>query len=284
MFFDKPYEGDPTPSDLLRPFHFDKQKGTWTSEMGRDWRNSNYQYDDLKEMPPGVPTEEYKTTLRQHVSKLYPSTSAVVSSIPGYTLPHETFNDYIVNVVYDRYALNGRAYSILFYIGEPTKGLSASKDDPNCIGNIYTFSAPLVTADGAVSCDNCGKQKAARVLSKAQIPLTLPLLRRTGQIQSGAFGIPATTLGPLDPDAVSRVLGVGLKWYFVENGGRKADPTEFPNTEVAVLKGQGQHPIQGRVMPRYQAYKKLTLATEGRRLGFGNREGPNDLIRDDPDI
>ncbi|KAK4696632.1 hypothetical protein P7C71_g1311, partial [Lecanoromycetidae sp. Uapishka_2] len=146
-WFDSPQGKDPKPSQSLPPFHYNTQSGSWTSDRGRDWRLSNYQYDDLKDMPPGKPTPVFQASLSQHINNLYASTSSIVAGT-GYTLENDTFNDYIINVVYDRYALKGRAYSILFYIGEPTRDFSLSKSDPNFVGAIFTFSAPLISADG----------------------------------------------------------------------------------------------------------------------------------------
>lgn len=279
-WFNKPEPNDPAPSEPLHPFHYDTQSNSWTSDRSRDWRLLKYQYDDLKDMPPGEPTPEFQASLRRRINDLYPSTSSVVADT-GYSLEHNFFNDYIINVVYDRYALNGRAYSILFYLGDPTQGLNASKSDPNFVGAVYTFSAPLVSNDGRTTCDNCGKQQAAKVLSKAQIPLTLPLIRRVGPIGGGYSTIPATQLGLLEPGRVERVLHFGLKWYFVAIGGRQVEASEFPNTEIAVLQGRGQHPVEDRIMPRYEGYTKLREATRNKSLGYGHETGPNDLIGDD---
>ena len=280
MWFDNPQCDDPAPSQALPPFHYNTQNGSWTSDMGRDWRRSNYQYDDLKDMPPGEPTPEFQALLRQHIKELYPSTSSIVAPT-GYTLANDTFYDYVINVVYDRYALNGRAYSILFYIGEPTKDFSASKSDPNFVGAIYTFSAPFVSANGKITCDNCGRQQAAKALSKAQIPLTLPLIRRAAPISAGYSTIPAIPLGPLEPEPVEKVLDHGLKWFFVALGGTEVEFSKFPDTEVAVLQGTGKHPVADHIMPRYTDYTKLTDATKNKPLGYGHRIGPNDLIGDD---
>lgn len=269
------------PSDPLLPFHWSEDiTDKWTSDRARDWRNCHYQYDDLKDMPPGLPTAEFKASLRQHITQLYPSTSAKVREM-GFSLEGHTFNDYIINVVYDRYALNGRAYSILFYIGEPTKSYSLSKSDPNFVGAIYTFSAPLVSADGKRTCDNCGKQQAANVLSKAQIPLTLPLIRRAEKFSWGYSGIPAIDLGQLNPKTVERILEVGLKWYFVALGGNVVGAEKFPDTEIAVLHGTGKHAVGDHIMPRYGGYTRLPKATKGKSLGYLNEFGPNDLIADD---
>lgn len=152
-------------------------------------------------MPPGEPTPEFQALLQQHINELYPSTSSIAAPT-GYTLANDTFYDYVINVVYNRYALNGRAYSILFYIGEPTKDFSASKSNPNFVGAIYTFSAPLVSASGRITCNNCGRQQAAKALLKAPIPLTLPLIRKATPISADYSTIPAIPLGPLKPDEV----------------------------------------------------------------------------------
>ncbi|KAL9039467.1 MAG: hypothetical protein Q9214_004866, partial [Letrouitia sp. 1 TL-2023] len=170
---------------------------------------------------------------------------------PGFTLQNDTFYDYIINVVYDRYTLNGIAYSILFYIGKPIVDFSVAKTDPHFLGSVYAFGAPVPFADDQTTYDNCGKQNAVNKLSKAQISLTLPSVRRAQPISTRGFGIPGTPLGSLDPDAAERVLDIGLKWYFIELGGRKADASEFLRTKIAVLRGEGQHPVEDHVIPRY---------------------------------
>ncbi|KAK3169334.1 hypothetical protein OEA41_008717 [Lepraria neglecta] len=58
-----------------------------------------YQYDDLVPQP-NTPEDspKYLEDLRKHIKELS------VQGTPGYTLPNEKFNDYIINVIYDRYA------------------------------------------------------------------------------------------------------------------------------------------------------------------------------------
>ena len=283
MWFDRrdEYPDDPTPSDPLLPFHHDTVGQSWTSELCRDWRKSNYQYDDLRDMPKGKPTPEFQVELRKHIAELYPSTSFHLKAAESFPTDQDTFNDYVINVVYDRYALNGRAYSILFYIGDPELPFSASKNDPNYVGQVYTFGSPVISADGTTTCDNCGRQQAAKVLSKAQIPLTLPLVRRISKIRQGFSSVPGVELGRLDPHAVESVLKYGLKWHFVALGGKEFGPEHFPRTEVAVLHGQGAHPGEEEILPRFGGYSKLTHATEKVPLGFNNEIGPDDLIDDD---
>lgn len=278
LWFDKPQPNDPSPSDALKPFHYDTQNGNWDSDRSRDWRKLNYQYDDLKDMPAGVPPPSaYVAQLQAAMNKLYPSTSSALAGTIYNLEDGKSFDDYIINVVYDRYALNGRSYSILFYIDEPTQPLYLYYDDPHFLGSVYTFSGSIPSTDGGPGCGNCEQQQAAKVLSKAQILLTLPLLRLVTSVR---YDIP-TLVGRITPSQVATVLQRGLSWRFVALGGQEVDQSRFPNTEVAVLHGRGYHPEGDRITARYAGYKKVAQATSNKPLGYGHQIGPNDLIADD---
>jgi len=127
------------------------------------------------------------------------------------------------------------------------------------------------------------------VLSKAHIPITLRLLAKArpqsepaGGAAQAPLGIPGVGLGALDPELVEEILEQQLKWVFVEIGGRRHDPTDFPDTEIAVLHGQGQHASGPHHLPTYAGYKKLERATRGKRTGSRHPETRLGLIRDDP--
>jgi len=252
----------------------------------------NYQYDDLvpaagAKNPDGtVNQERYLRDLRAHVDQIYPSTSTVVRDIPGYLSQDNKFDDYLINVIYDRYALNGRAYSILFFLGDPPQSLSGYRDHENFVGIVYTFSTPVVDANGNANCGSCANQKASKVLSKAQIPLTLPLLAKLST--HPATG--ATPIGNVDPATVELILSRLLQWKFVQLGGTEKPAGDFPNTEIAVLRGEGSGasstPSEGlRGAPRgFRGYKKLRTATRDNLLGYGHPRTSVGLIRDDPEL
>ena len=126
MWLDRPQRGDPASNALLLPFHYDTGKHTWCSDRARSWETLNYQHDDLVPQP-NTPEDspKYLEGLLQHIKELHPSTSSIIQRTAGYALPDEKFHDYIINVIYDRYALNCRAYAILFFIGKPPKALSS---------------------------------------------------------------------------------------------------------------------------------------------------------------
>ena len=229
----------------------------------------------------------YLADLTAYINTLYPSTSQIVKGTLGHTLAEGKFHDYIINVVYDRYALKGRAYSILFFIGEPPKALSTYAQHDNYVGIVYTFSTSVEDANGSTACANCAQQQADKVLCKAQIPITLPLLAKSQPVPGGGgpqLPIPGGSVGPgaLEPDPVAEVLRQELHWEFVELGGKRRDAADFPNTEIAVMHGTGYHATEQHEMARYSGYKKLHRATENKRLGAGHPGRPTGLIKDNP--
>ena len=253
--------------------------------MCRDWSGLRYQYDDLVRQTHSVTDgATYQDNLRAHLRVLYPSTSEIIrqTGVEG-----ETFDDYIINVVYDRYALKGRAYTILFFVGNPPEALSQYHSSDNFVGAVYTFSAPVETRAGSIACNNCAKQMSNKVLSKAQISLTLPLHAKARQARDGGppeAGIPALQPGALDRDSVEKFLRhdqEGLRWEFVEIGGARREPADFPDTEIAVLQGTGSHPRGREHLPRYEGYSKLTKATDNQYLGSGHPHTRSRLIRHD---
>ena len=155
------------------------------------------------------------------------------------------------------------------------------------MGAIYTFSAPVETGDGPAACNNGAKKMSDKVLSKAQISFTLPLHAKALQARDGGppqAGIPTLQPGTLDRDSVEKFLRHDqerLRWEFVEIGGARGEPADFPENEIAVLQGTGSHPRGCEYLPRYEGYSKLTKATDNQYLGSGHPHTRSRLIRDD---
>jgi tyrosinase len=128
MWFDSPEPDDPTPGDPLQPFHFDTRNGAYTSDMVRDWTKLNYTYDVLVPAPepvedegilakpaPSVAGQERLAIavqpssgrtlshLRRTINNQYASTRKSLIDAPEI---HGRKNDYIINIVYDRYVLS----------------------------------------------------------------------------------------------------------------------------------------------------------------------------------
>ncbi|KAF8534625.1 common central domain of tyrosinase-domain-containing protein [Trichophaea hybrida] len=210
-WFDQPLSGDPQPTDVLQPFHIDTKGTTYNSNMIRDWKALGYQYDTL--MPPlhvldatgQLDRDSYLSHLKRHLNERY---SNKEKDRPGNIDGHK--NDYIINIIYDRYALNGKAYTIHFFLGDADGEVVPLSKHHNHIGSVYTFSSRLeINGNDIPGCDNCKKQKSRGTLSTAQVPLTNVLLRHAkDQARKG--------LETLLPDHVETYLAKNLKWKVTE--------------------------------------------------------------------
>ncbi|KAM5350817.1 hypothetical protein ACJ41O_007322 [Fusarium nematophilum] len=248
---------DDTPDDYLYPFH-DKDNGdpntdVWTANKCRDWTVFNYQYDDLMDLSKKALNEDktlnekhFKCLLRGYINEIYPCTEKFIWSIDetrGIDIPRNLrpdlgdqknqWHDYIINVVYDRYALGGRSYTIKFYLGGP-KNVDKTRFEPqNYVGSVYTFGGGVRSTEE--SCSNCKKQADAGVLSCAQVPLTIQLLHHA---------IDGVADHPLkDFEDVGAYLKLHLRWKVIAFGGvelEEEDLGPFHRTKITVYRGIGK--------------------------------------------
>jgi tyrosinase len=243
----KKIEPDAWEKDDLKPFRrFDGKTQYWNSDDCRDWTKLGYQYDDLVPdaaslKPDGYLNEDHYTTdILARVNRTYPGPAHVISKIrstDGIDIPDgldetigEPFDDYVINVIYDRYALGGTSYSIKFYLGGPENQKTTHFVGENYIGQVFTFTGSFSETEGG--CQNCKRQAKDKVLSVDQIPITIPLLNH---IFDASKEHPIENL-----DQVAEYLKLHLSWEFVQHGGHCVNPDRFPNTVISVLKGVGE--------------------------------------------
>lgn len=248
---------DDKETDELYPFHNkefgDPAKDVWTAKLCRDWTELNYQYDDIWAISQTalkdkdhLDEDKFKVKLHEYIDTRYPHTGKFVSAIrrdsevntPAGLMPvdghfksdeDKEWSDYIVNVIYDRYALNGASYAIEFYLGGPSSQDKTVFNPNNLVGHVYNFGGGVRD-----SCYNCKAQESAGVLSRAQVPLTIPLLHHA---------VDNVNDHPLDnyvDDNVAEYLKLHLRWRFVRYGGEVVDASKFPKTQVKVLRGVGR--------------------------------------------
>ena len=257
--------------------------------MARDWTKLFYQYDDLVPSQDAIlpdktlDEKKYQIDLLQYIQKTYPNTSQIVHRIvQSPDISNESFlgaddgtwPDYIINVVYDRYALNGRSYSIQFYLGgDPNDRDSTFQYPENFVGKVYSFGGlPSKPADGTAAggCANCAAQNNAKALSKAQVPITHQLIRQ-------ALDDSYHHIGNILADDIETYLAGHLHWKFVAIGGIEKDASNFPDTKISVWSGTGmprgidQNPVG--LPPKYENYAPIHAATDNKTGG---------LARDDP--
>ncbi|KAK9776312.1 putative tyrosinase [Seiridium cardinale] len=139
-----------------------------------------------------------------HIHKIYPSTKNYVHGIRRdgkaknkqfFEEDKDSWDDYIINVVYDRYALNGLSYTIEF-----------------------DLEGRLV---GQVSQRNNG------VLSRAQVPLTVPIMVLALYDYLGS-------LQSMKQEAVRNYQEAHLRWKFVQPGGAVKLASDFPKTRISI--------------------------------------------------
>lgn len=289
-----------TPKDPLKPFHNvengNPKKDFWTSEGARDWTKLLYTYDDLEPSRDAILSdgtlneEKYVENLQAFIQNTYPSTQDYVHQVskdsgvdaPSFFGPiHQDqgkpWYDYIINVVYDRYALNGRSYTIKFWLGgEPGDIDSIVGDAQNLVGQIYVFAGASADAGG---CENCHNQRDNKVLSRAQVPISIPVI-------SQALDEKYRHLGSTQRDEVEAYLESHLHWTFVQFGGEGRPAADFPDTKISVWQGEGRP--QGltsdgqKLPPQYGNFAPLYRPTHGKegglrrddaKLGEGNFRG-----------
>ncbi|KAI8155502.1 hypothetical protein K4K49_007297 [Colletotrichum sp. SAR 10_70] len=247
----------------VHPFHLkdnDPEKQVYTADLTRDWNKLGYSYDILKETAAvedvvntadGTLKEEaFKSALRATLGSLYPSApteggpdkklapiptrSAKMEDIEWFSGNPEraAWNDYIINVDYDRYAGGGSSYSVEFFLGGPRAADATDNFHPlNYIGCVYTFSG-----DQLGKCGNCSNQAQKGVRSRGQLPLTVHILQQAAD--------EIHLLKTYEEDKVTKYLTEHLKWRFVLLGGKVVSQERFPNTVVTVLKGTGRFKIE----------------------------------------
>ncbi|KAM0549462.1 hypothetical protein ACHAPJ_009448 [Fusarium lateritium] len=329
LWFDKEWSDEPDSTDTqgahvaddketdpLEPFHRkdnDPDKEVWTAKACRDWTELNYQYDDLAELAyknvlkhGRFIEEEYKKELRAHVNSIYPGTSHLIQEMkkrnempdglgPSIGKTGE-WNDYIINVMYDRYALDGLSYTIEFYLGGPSGENTTHFDRHNYVGHVYSFGGKLSTIEG--SCSNCKRQAEVEALSCGQVPLTIPLLHHARD------SIPDHSIR--DFTEIEEYLKLHLRWRVIKYGGEVVSQDvlkkKFTKTKISVLRGvgrvspinlessdssEGQHLITG-ILQRsqvalssvYSNYVFLPDVTNGKPGGLQSSETPNSV----PDV
>ncbi|KAM6534644.1 hypothetical protein FALCPG4_004271 [Fusarium falciforme] len=285
---------DPEPCDPLLPFHnveTDKpdgepDKGFWTSKGVRDWTKLGYTYDILTPAPIAILSDEtlneevYRAELLAKINTTYTSTGEYYRKLlederieneaffgPNNTKYH-SWNDYIINVIYDRYALNGSSYTIEFWLGGRDKDRESTFHDPeNLVGRVYCLAGMTPsTSIKPGGCANCGSQRDNKVLSRGQVALTIPII-------SQALNEDYKHLDTVRGRDVIPYLENHLHWRFMPIGGGPERPaSDFPDTVISVLRGTGKYEGLSKTKkvlpPKYANYKLQYAPTENKPAGL----------------
>ncbi|KAJ2985275.1 hypothetical protein NUW58_g5624 [Xylaria curta] len=220
-WFNELQPGDPSPTASLEPFN---------------WRCWGYGYDIVKK--PGTNENRGKNKIKKLVMELYGSPPCPLS---------DRGIDYVINVVYDRYALEGCAYTIYFFLSK-TQKLTRE----NCVGSVYTFSSRIPETPNATGCSACQEQKNNGVLSAAHVPITHCLSACYLRANSG--------LTSLNLREVDTYVQQRLHWTIVKADGTTVplkDP-RFATLQVTSCRGEIYSQDDG-ICPGYRGYEDVSL-------------------------
>ncbi|KAI4599576.1 hypothetical protein KJ359_002023 [Pestalotiopsis sp. 9143b] len=283
LWFDRLEPGENKPTDPLLPFHKDTSGTVHTSNSVREFNNLGYDYAECvpnkqsRNSSGSINQQEYAKQIRASIMRLYPSTAQIAREnieMPGLAKTDERkqFHDYVINVIYDRYALGGTSYAINFYLGD-TPGIDhRSANRENLCGKVYTFS------NDPARCTSCSRNSSEGKLSTAQIILTSTLtqrfkrdimymLRRTMPPRSDG------TMLSLEPEMVEDYLRKNLRWEYIDARGQVRPASDFPRTKVVVLLGRGNIPTgRSGEMSSYDGYKPILGATKDKHGGCGETD------------
>merc|ERR1711977_79142 len=182
-----------------------------------------------------------------------------------------TENDYIVNVLYDRFALDGYPYVIRIFLGDvPEGGSFYFEDTPTQVGCVYNFSAPAeFRGDGPEGCANCHRQKQDHELSTGQVILTDYLVEHiTKNIQERGLNLQS-----LSREDVVGYLRKNLHWRISDIDDNVILKENMPSLKISVAMGRATHFLAAAVPSRYGDYQVLWEITENRLAGAS----PGDL-------
>ncbi|KAF5556999.1 di-copper centre-containing protein [Fusarium napiforme] len=245
---------DPTPTDNLYPFHTDTKFNHWNSDGVKDWTTLGYTYPDLApetDSSGPAPLE----LVQKRLTEKYGVLRRVLHEVGSTQNIEGLDNDYVINIIYNRFALNGVSYSIHFFIGKESDIPESPEDyklSVDYIGGIHTFSSNYWTRgnENGVNCENCQKQQKNHQLSKGQLPVTLALLQRA--LHDDKRWAEISHLGK---DHVVEYMTKHLHWRAVAVPNQLLKTDDLPDLKVFFKAGKAEHPEDAAKPSKYFGYE-----------------------------
>ncbi|KAJ7762839.1 hypothetical protein DFH07DRAFT_709304, partial [Mycena maculata] len=138
-----------TPESLLAPFHKNTEGTTYDSNGVRHIVDLGYTYPELQRWKFGTDIE-YRINIFAQVRNLYAPPSKFLAARA----------DYIVNLVYEKFALGGVPFTVQILLNNKV------------IGSVYNFSSSPKALGAVDGCENCLRQQQSKILSSGQTTLT----------------------------------------------------------------------------------------------------------------
>ncbi|KZS92316.1 hypothetical protein SISNIDRAFT_467154 [Sistotremastrum niveocremeum HHB9708] len=259
----------------LAPFHVNAHGQYFNSDDIRDWQKYGYSYPELqpwleKYWPNGQFSQPlYTASIRAAVNNLYSNSRSVLLDSTSGSDVQTSQHDYVVNVIYKKFALGGDAFKVHIYVGKDKE-----------VGTVYNFSARPEETGGPEGCGNCRSQQEDETLATGQVHVTVPLL---DAVQNSSIA-----LSSLHPDHVEEYLKKHLHWKVTKLYGEEVPLDSIPSLKVSLAVGTGDHYKDETQLSNKQTIAAgvgtgdseiriaLQVVFESRvKLGYGHLRGPN---------
>ncbi|KZS90384.1 Di-copper centre-containing protein [Sistotremastrum niveocremeum HHB9708] len=247
------------PKWALAPFHVNTNGLYYNSDDIRDWQKYGYSYPELQPwLPQYWPNGQfnqllYTASIKAAVNNLYSNSRSVLLGSTPSSDDKASHHDYVVNVVYKKFALGGDAFKVHIYVGKDKE-----------VGTVYNFSARPDETGGPEGCGNCRSQQEDETLATGQVHITVPLLH---DVEDSAI-----PLSSLHPDHVEEYLKKNLHWKVTKLYGEEVPLDSISSLKVSLAVGTGEHYKDETQLSKYHSYRILHSVTEGRAGGLGHSE------------
>jgi len=200
------------PTAPLEPFHSNTERVIYNSDAVRNHIPLGYTYPELQRWNYNS-DEAYIISIRTAVHNLYGDhqNAAVIQAVA-------TYGDYIVNIKYERFALEGNPFTVVILLNEKV------------VGSVYNFSAKSYVGDGH-GCQNCARQQQANEEATGQVAITSALVAHYLDDDNDA-------LTEFDTEAISKYLREKLDWKVVRPNREEIPLANIPSLKVSVATGR----------------------------------------------
>ncbi|KAK6957307.1 hypothetical protein Daesc_000090 [Daldinia eschscholtzii] len=292
------------PDDPLRPFH--KEGGQyWTSSDVREVTALGYTYPGLEKWKYAIKgvydKNKHIDDITERNNKAYGSDWSAVqksrlTADPGEPAGFQlasmssfgrdpidmTVDDYVVNVIYEKYfspdtvpsqwtnafrfELNGNPFEIHIFIGKVPDETEYGSG-VTYVGEVVNFSTePRGLGISDRGCENCQIQRANHTRSTGRVALTNSLITRwKNQIQHENSDGGPSVLRSMEPGDVVPFLTSNLHWRVISMG----TLVNLSSLRVSLVVGEAKHFADRTKMSIYHKYEPAYEVTRGRRNGAG---------------
>ncbi|KAJ3555446.1 hypothetical protein NM688_g2572 [Phlebia brevispora] len=273
----------------LTPFHKDTKGTVYDSDGCRYISDFGYAFEELQDWLPKYRDEfgmfdtslyckDIRKALREKYGWSAPAADRIrhlgraakeaedLEQLEGATtVHHHRYNEYVVNVLVDRFANDGMTFLVNLFLGEVPDD-SSSWETANKLGSVAIFGG---TQYATGNCANCANQASSqeRRLVTGQITITTTLL----DLIEAKEEVHGEVLGSLHKNEVARFLKKNLHWRIVKIGNAELPLSEVPSLKISVAVATATLPTEEGEFIEYGDFEVIDEPTVGRTGGYDSR-------------